>query len=557
MKELKNLLIIILLVIAIASIWRYIEIMAPLWVATETQQSAIDLQAYAERVQWWTNTFKVFSVVGLLGLIGGCAVFIWSIYDKRQESKARAVNGTFALQQFKANGQVWVTDPNKTVFGVLGLNQKTGELVTDTNMIGPDRQLDYVKSIQKTRTAEAITGGQGIMKISAHAKQWLDGWKVPQTKLEEKIPDSLPILPNYTAITLLEAFTQSNSDWWVLGQNEIGACRFSIMDAQHVGILGATGTGKTASTATLMMLCALKSSFHVICLDGKGGMDWMRYKSHIEVYPTDYALIGDQINEVYRQYQIRLKDLARVGASDIYELAKVSHQIKPIMVILEEFGSTMDMLKAESNSAHKTTEAQIKEIFRKGRATGIHLVLIDQLMNGWPGVMKANVKGLIAYKIGGQQGAAFNAYKLHELADRGQFWNNGNVYDAWYTKPETTKLLQKLPPTKIKMLTDSPYSAEDNTQACIDTQGGSVGPIVPPCVQVQNDTYTSVPVQNDTQPKLVGKPVSSTDTRMVHDVYHACNGDMQATCIALWGGRTPSRIAWVKAIVQRKGEILQ
>jgi hypothetical protein len=527
-----------------------------------TQLHAVEATEAAKRAVWFTDFYRVLFIGSLVVAVGGAGVYYWKQYDERRESWARAVDGSFALSTFKnAQGQMYVTDVNKAAFGVFGFNKTTGELTTDSLMIGPDRQLDYVKSVQKTRTASATSGADGV-RNSAQAKLAAGYYDRPDRqdyRVVQAEPEQLTVAP-WQPLTLADAFAQSTADRWLLGQNATGACEFSIMDAQHVGILGAQGTGKTSSTATLMMLHALKSQYHVIALDGKSGVDWMRYKNHIEVYPTDYSVIGDQINELYRAYTMRLKALSLAGASDIYEL---DYQMKPVVVFLEEFGATMDLLKGESSSQHKAVELQIKEIFRKGRATGIHLVLIDQLMNGWPGVMKANTKGIIAYKIGGQQGAAFNAYKLHELADKGQFWNNGGVYDAWFTKPEAETLLRKLQPSRTKLLTDVQYSVIDDTS--IDTRGEGRGEKPPPKHDTSINTSTEFTPVDDTsintsydtsdtgdtgikQPLLVGKPVSSKDKHTVRNV-HAMTKSINETCRLVWGAKTPSRAQWVKEVL--------
>ena len=97
MKNLPVTLIIVLIIlVACFAVHRYIETMAPTWQVTAAQQAAIDLhaseqnahtdvQAHAERAQWFTSALLSFGglVFMLVAAVGG--VYAWTIYDKRRE----------------------------------------------------------------------------------------------------------------------------------------------------------------------------------------------------------------------------------------------------------------------------------------------------------------------------------------------------------------------------------------------------------------------------------------------------------------------------------------
>jgi hypothetical protein len=123
-KELKTIIVVLLIILPIYGVQRYVEAMTPVWKVTAAQQAAIDIQhrqqdaqvdaqAHAIRTQDWTDAQRMFLWVVVLGLAGVVAVGIGGHYDRRRESWARPVDGTFALQHFKHGGQVWVVDHNK------------------------------------------------------------------------------------------------------------------------------------------------------------------------------------------------------------------------------------------------------------------------------------------------------------------------------------------------------------------------------------------------------------------------------------------------------------
>ncbi|MCX6049539.1 MAG: hypothetical protein NT075_30945, partial [Chloroflexi bacterium] len=130
----------------------------------------IEAQEAMKRAQFWTEFYRVIFVVMLGIVMAGALVFYWKVVDERTESKARMVDGSFSLQMHKGlNGEVFHIDPNKALFGVTGFNKNNGQLTTDAAAVGPDRQLEYAKTVQKTRTANATTGTDGV-RNSAQAK---------------------------------------------------------------------------------------------------------------------------------------------------------------------------------------------------------------------------------------------------------------------------------------------------------------------------------------------------------------------------------------------------
>jgi len=140
MKEIKLILLILVIGLPIYGVYNYVDGMLPTWQVEAAQQAAIDLQqrqkdaqadieAHAQRAADWTEAQRAFLWVIVAGVAGVVAIGIWAHYDRRRESWARAVDGTFALQR---NG-IYLLDPNKSVFGVFGVDSKTGNLISDAN----------------------------------------------------------------------------------------------------------------------------------------------------------------------------------------------------------------------------------------------------------------------------------------------------------------------------------------------------------------------------------------------------------------------------------------
>jgi hypothetical protein len=576
MKNFPVVLLSIVIVLACFAVYRYTEIMSPVWTVTAAQESAIqletdqhnaqvDVQAHRDRAQWWTSTLSSFSgLIFILALaVGG--VYVWSIYDKRYESKLRAVDGTFALQTFKANGQLYVTDPNKAVFGVFGQDTRTGNLITDASMIGADRQLAYAATVQKTRTANAVTSGEGFKHI-ATGKYLSGALDKPERTLEyAQVAEDTGSIAPWQALTLQQAFAQSTKDNWLLGQNEHSACSFNVLDVVHTGLLGATKTGKTSSTALLMALNAKRAGMHVIALDGAGGIDWSPYSNLFEVYETDYGTIGDQLDQIVKLHDLRMKELKRAGKPSIDEL---DYTIPPVFVVLEEFGRTMQSYRAGNKKQYEITENALSILMRVSRKTGLHFLLIDQGMNGWSGEIKQNVKSYISYHLGGKQGYAFEAYNLQDLAPNGEFWCAGEVYKAWHTKPEIATLQKELQPAKFKLLTDTQYYSDyrsvdetvSSTANGLKTNRVSEVVLYPTQTQTVSNGFLSTEAVSDglqtVSTVLTGRAINRQQKEMVLAVYKQTDSKT-ATCRQVWGRKDGTTWKWLHEILQAESEVMQ
>jgi hypothetical protein len=561
----------------------YVHEMSPTWNDIARRQAEFDMQIAKANAMTDIQAHEQRSMAINTGswvlvalLLGTGVVMWWKEYDKRHESKRRAVDGTFALQTFSANGFTYHVDPNKALFGVVGFNQGTGEIITDAQMTGPDRQLEYAVNVQKTRTvaAKQLTAGKpsrnellaesGFFDNKARAEDAkaklaemrLLAHETPA--LDDGDPKALP--DNWQPLTLVDAFRQSTPDRWLLGQNDEGVCEFSIKDNIHTGLLGATGTGKTASTALLMAYDALRSGMHVIALDGKGGVDWTQHERYLEAWPTDYTMIPDQIAEIVRLHDLRMKEIKRAKVENISQL---DYQIPPLFVIMEEFGYTMQALKAASSKRHEQTENALSNLMRVSRATGIHFLLIDQSAKNWPGTIKANVKAWFAYQLKGLQGNAFNAYDLHLLKPKGQFWHNDNVYNAWFTKSEAKTLQQELRPIRTKLLTNVEYSvtgADDDSGYELGGESNAentpikTAPVTPVTAPVtsgytQEKRPVTAPVTGTLKPLLTGAPVTVQDKNEVRKIY-AVTGSKSETCRIIWGGKNGQRLQWVNDVLK-------
>lgn len=581
MKELKIILVVLMIALPIWGVYRYIENMSPVWEVTAAQQAAIDLQqrqkdaqtdieAHAQRAQDWTEAQQALLWVIVAGVGCTLSVGLWAHYDKRRESWARPVDGQYALQTYSHAGQVWTVDPNKSVFGVFGQDKRTGQITTDANMIGPDRQLTYVMSIQRTRTAAAVTGGDGF-KYAATGKFLAGGYDRPgreeyrQLEVDE---DDQELPPNWQPLTVLDAFNQSTADQWILGQSHETGETFTLNPRKgvHFGIVGATGTGKTSYIGLLIMAYALKNKFRVVILDGKGGADWSKYKDLVEYSTLDYGNVGDIVGQMTAEYDKRQVLLNDFGVNSIWELPKQAATPRPTLFMFDEFGAVMDGLKAASKIAYKSVELELSNLLRLSRGAGMYVALFDQNPTKWPGTVRANMPMNICFKLGGNIGNAVTEYNLNELDREGHFQVDGERYHAWPTYTVIDELLGQIDYKKPKALLTmqqelQPKKRRPDDDSVITVGGGFDGKndnapptIIDSAIAIVSPVSDSAINSGDSGDSAIdnghlkGKPVSKKDIDLVRNTF-ALTNSRKETCRLLWGSWTVSRDKWVKEII--------
>ncbi len=451
MKELKIILVSLLIILPVFGVYRYTESQAPEWTAqarikTEIAQQTAPTVARQEieRAELWTGFYRGLMGAVIVGLFVTIGVLSWKQYDQRQESWARAVDGAFPMQQF-SNGQVrWSIDPNKQMSGATGFQIATGALGEFSSAAGHDRQLVNNLAIQKTRTASAMMTGDSGPKYAAHAKLLAGAYdrnEIPQLPMaDEDEPTQLPVFQPMTAI---DAFNQSDSNRWVLGQSPTTGELFELnpKEAAHYGIVGATGTGKTAFMALLLMAYAIRNKYRVVVADGKCGNDWSKYQHIAEYTNLDYSNVGGIVSQMMREYQKRQALLNEHGVNSIWELPSGVSKPRPTLFIFDEFGSCMDSLKAANKDAYKVVELNLGNFLRLSRGAGLYVVLCDQNPSKWPGTVRANMPVNLCFRLGGGIGASVQEYNLDKLERVGQFQVSNEVYNAFKTYDVIGQLL--------------------------------------------------------------------------------------------------------------------
>lgn len=174
----------------------------------------------------------------------------------------------------------------------------------------------------------------------------------------------------------------------------------------HIMIAGESGSGKGVLTANIMLeICATNdpSMAQVVIIDPKGGVDyaWIEKTRHLHrPIVTDQDESVDVYGEIVAEMERRYNELmgpTRSRDIDAYNgRVEESERLPRIYVFHDEMADWMG-----DHEYRNKVKYELTRLSAKGRAAGIHLILITQRpdKHAIPGQIKANIANKIALRV--------------------------------------------------------------------------------------------------------------------------------------------------------------
>lgn len=431
------------------------------------------------RRQATTNMYIWFTLIVIVGTSATVSVFLWKEVNKRKESWHRQIDGVFPLHTVNRGDKQWIVNPNNTVTAAIAVDNKGDVHEQRINpAFGANRQLALRKTVQTTATAIAVSNGNSS-KYAAPYK-FLSG--LYERKGSNSIePEETEAIEPVKMLTLQEAVNLSDKTNWIIGQSKTTGklCKVNIFTTIIVGVLGAPNVGKTASTGLLLAYYARRDGMNVVCLDAKGGIDWVQYDSFFDVQETNENVFPYQFKRILDEFNIRQEKLKTNNWTDYRES---KGEITPTLIIIEEFGYLMERLEATDKRRYDSVLKSLTSLLRVARMTGLFFVLIDQTSIDWPSKIVGITKLFIAYRVSGAVGNAVKLYALDSLAEVGEFTTSAEPkekFTAWFTGKEidwkevphqTNKLLPSAKPFTLSTLTIDAPEEEEEESVLVDNE---------------------------------------------------------------------------------------
>lgn len=405
----------------------------------------------------------------LLAALGVLVVLALQIARRRNEN-LRQRDGSYPLQRVRIGRATVLIDPNKMLAPAMVVSQAgIAEIFT------ADAQTHLQHAIARTRVgvAQALMPGDNAI-ASRYGSQFRPAGRSlsPRMLGEGRQTEHLPLpLPAASALPedapaaapvqrlyLSQVLERATPMQLIVGQDDATGdlAIFDPTQSIHAGIVGATGTGKTTSAGYTLVAQALRTGYHVVILDPKGGSDWSAWRNHAEWHASDAEVFPAQIDALWNEHSRRITH---------------GGQHQPVLVLIEEYGDLIAQLRRLDRQRAAAADAMLDRLMRLSRASRIHLLLIDQYPEHWSQQVIANTKWLAAFRLGPNQGAKIGQYRADRLPDRGRFLVRGREYDAWFAAAHLDKLLERTPASAAPRVIDGEFTVRSQASEGGATSG--------------------------------------------------------------------------------------
>jgi len=216
-----------------------------------------------------------------------------------------------------------------------------------------------------------------IVDIPRPSSSWTDvTWQSIRAALTDR-PEALPVCPGVD----------------VMGKPLI----FDLVDAPHLFIAGATGSGKSVClNALLLSLLSARDPPELLMIDPKG-VDFADYGKCTRLRDrqviTDMSKAVSALRSVVQEMETRQGVLRQYDARNLAEARANGASLERLVVVIDELA---DFMMGKSGA-----EEPLIRLAQKARATGIHLVLATQRPEAatFPGLLRANIPSRIALTV--------------------------------------------------------------------------------------------------------------------------------------------------------------
>ena len=470
------------------------------------------LYEVGDLIPLWSRRLMYLAGLGarLCGVLLVLVVLVACLWLLRRQSMehARQRDGAFALREYWLEPlprRVWNWLAGRpSARGVLDMNANISHaaVVRDTVYAaeppaGWDRQLAYAHDVERTRRAQAVTPGDGVLGLpwyggdvrggianAATGRLVAGAWdRTPKPPTIE--PSAAPMLPSPADLSPAAAVAESRPAALVLGQTDGGdLVRWDLAQTPHLRFHGSTqGAGKTNAIQTVAA-GALRTGAHVVVFDPARFKDWGDFRHCAElVDASDPATLADGAARLMTIYHNRTRQLAEAGRRNIGEMTRPPQRI---VVVICEFGAQCELARAEGVMGD--IETHLLQLARKAAAAGIHLVLEDQAVERWPRALSANVAGTAIGRMPlyAAQACGFVARRgmTTETLRPGQFWYAGQLVSVPHVQPVLRELLASVPAPRYLVMQTRRWEGERNSVPPAPGTAGAGG--VPPVLPLEN-----------------------------------------------------------------------
>jgi len=398
----------------------------------------------------WIGILFFWFLTGLGAILLLIVVVLGVIVINRQIMKnRRMVDGAFPLQVkrvgglFGIGGDTVITNPNLFT-GFAYRVKRDGKIKEHEPVYGWQSQNEYAGIVQRVNAIRAAFPGDAA-RADKHGK----ASKMPSATAgmarllhgggkENRTPPPMLVDGNASPIynSAASAIDAAAPLQIPLGTDNYGSVVPWQMERDvHLRVHGSTQVSGKTNLIKTIAAGAIWQGAHVLVLDRRRFKDWHEFDGRVEKLdtrsPENFANAMHQIEGIYRD---RDKELAMNPGRHYGPDERV-------IVIISEFGTLHSI--ANASGEFRDIEPTFLAIMSEAGGTGVHMILEDQVPEGWPRSAIVNAIPMTG-QVPMNYGSTVGMHKAHELRQH-QFHLAGATFDTWDMRAELPAILEKAP----------------------------------------------------------------------------------------------------------------
>ena len=400
----------------------------------------------------WYLMLAAYAILGG-GLIVGAVILYLAVLQRRSNAN-RPVDGAFPLQRYKLkDGRVLIVNPNTMISPAAYVDKRTGysewehpagwevvtrirELVERANMVRAMFPGDQARQTPHGAMSEPPRMNESTLKL-------IDAKALPPRIVGSEPLATIPPTPLAPAprVDPLTAISNSPPTAPAVGQAVSGEIvRWNLAEHPHARWHGTSqGSGKTNGAKTALA-GLLRNGAHVVILDRRRFKDFGDFAGVAELIDTSNpAAFVEALQHLETIYRERDRIL---GAHQAANIDALPQRLVRYIVLITEFGTLCSV--ADGAGLLRPALGPLARIMREAAATGVHIVLEDQITERWPRGIAANANGVFVGQLPANMGQAVGYYHADKLKPY-EFHHAGTIFRTWDMRPLTRQLLATAP----------------------------------------------------------------------------------------------------------------
>lgn len=243
--------------------------------------------------------------------------------------------------------------------------------------------------------------------------------------------------------TAVKKTDQTDIPLGMTDQNEI--VLWDLISTPHIRVHGASRRAGKTNLIKTMIASAMYKNGQIVIADRRAGKDWGELDGKVQFVDTRKpGVFASLMLGIQKEYGIRDDLLAQTGVGDV---AKMNNPPSRIFVVISEFGSMFRNLDKEEADFSLPI---LTNIVAESGATGIHLILEDQVHRDWPRTIRGNITPISGWlpKDSVLGGSYSKASELGKFC----FFFEGQIFLSW--DASACSFEQKFPSSQVLKLPD-------------------------------------------------------------------------------------------------------